>query len=89
MVEIFLATIGAAKLCATFQTNGAVTNFAQEIEFIGQALISEPRTSLWERSKAEVGKPKSQHMQPKANVEAGIRTVVPAVAAPRAPYCQE
>ena len=31
MVEIFLVTIGTAKLCATFQTNGAVTNFAPEM----------------------------------------------------------
>ncbi|MBQ9751392.1 MAG: hypothetical protein IJV81_00990 [Paludibacteraceae bacterium] len=50
--------------------------------------ISNQRTSMEVNQRRE-RKPKSQHMQPKANVEAGVETGVPAVTAPRAPYCQE
>jgi hypothetical protein len=47
MVEIFLVTIGTAKLRATFQTNGAVTNFAPEMGSAWQARRSAINELLW------------------------------------------
>jgi hypothetical protein len=47
MVEIFLAPKVAAKLCATFQTNGAVTNFAPEMGSAWQARRSAINELLW------------------------------------------
>ena len=64
----------------TFQTNGAVTNFAPEMVQRAKHVDQQKVNFLMEWAEAALGKdPREQHMQPKANVEAGS----PAVAAPR------